>query len=188
MLSKVEEVYFPGAHSDVGGGYAQSPLKYFSLKWMHDKSSPQRLFLTCKDCGTGSAGGLSHDPQAEFPFNFLYKRLYRSIDRYASHKESASDIVLFHESIIERFSILDRTSHAFEYGGSDEEARDTIRRAGANERLSACFDRKDHGGGRSTYSLPILTKKPGCLVKIVRRDGLIVEPTQSALRAVNESR
>lgn len=188
VRSKVEEVYFPGAHSDVGGGYAESPLKYFSRKWMHDKSSVQHLFQRCKECASGNAQGLSHDPQAEFPFNIFYKRLYRSIDRYASHKESTSDVVLFHQSIVERLAILDRASHAFEYGGSDEKAQKRIRRAGKNERLSACFDRKDHGDGRATYTLPVLTKKPGCLLKIVRHDGLIVEPVQSALGTENESK
>jgi len=33
------EVWFPGVHSDVGGGYANSDLSYGALKWMMDESS-----------------------------------------------------------------------------------------------------------------------------------------------------
>ena len=39
------EVWFPGAHSDVGGGYANSDLSYGALRWMMDESSSKGLMF-----------------------------------------------------------------------------------------------------------------------------------------------
>ncbi len=37
------EVWFPGAHSDVGGGYANADLSYGALRWMMDESKSKGL-------------------------------------------------------------------------------------------------------------------------------------------------
>ena len=47
---KIEQVWFPGVHSDIGGGYAESGLSDITLKWMRDKA---------ESCG------LAMDPSAE---------------------------------------------------------------------------------------------------------------------------
>jgi len=39
------EVWFPGAHSDVGGGYAHTDLSNGALKWMIDESRAKGLFF-----------------------------------------------------------------------------------------------------------------------------------------------
>nr|MDQ3283595.1 DUF2235 domain-containing protein [Acidobacteriota bacterium] len=40
--SKLEQVWFAGVHSDIGGGYEQAGLSDIALQWMLDKaSSPQ---------------------------------------------------------------------------------------------------------------------------------------------------
>jgi len=41
--SKVEQVWFTGAHSNVGGGYADSGLSDIALKWMVDRASVNGL-------------------------------------------------------------------------------------------------------------------------------------------------
>src|SRR5882724_4652385 len=41
--SKVEQVWFVGAHSNVGGGYADSGLSDIALKWMVDRASVNGL-------------------------------------------------------------------------------------------------------------------------------------------------
>lgn len=35
----LEQVWFPGAHADVGGGYADQPLSDVTLRWMQDKAA-----------------------------------------------------------------------------------------------------------------------------------------------------
>jgi len=56
--SRVEEVWFAGAHSDVGGGYnfdglSDNSLRYF-LDWFEDQPELKLSFLSCKnvDCNT----------------------------------------------------------------------------------------------------------------------------------------
>ena len=39
------EVWFPGVHSDVGGGYAHSDLSYGALRWMMDESRSKGLMF-----------------------------------------------------------------------------------------------------------------------------------------------
>lgn len=41
----VEQVWFPGVHSDVGGGYAETDLSDLTLQWMLDKASGAGLAL-----------------------------------------------------------------------------------------------------------------------------------------------
>jgi uncharacterized protein (DUF2235 family) len=42
---RIEEVWFPGAHSDVGGGYAEDLLGHLSLKFMTDRMNQQAAAL-----------------------------------------------------------------------------------------------------------------------------------------------
>lgn len=41
----VEQVWFPGVHSDVGGGYPETALSDITLQWMLDKASAAGLVL-----------------------------------------------------------------------------------------------------------------------------------------------
>ena len=41
----VEQVWFPGVHSDIGGGYAETDLSDISLQWMLDKAIAAGLAL-----------------------------------------------------------------------------------------------------------------------------------------------
>jgi hypothetical protein len=43
--SNFEQKWFPGVHSDIGGGYANSGLSDLSLNWMADKAEKQGLHL-----------------------------------------------------------------------------------------------------------------------------------------------
>jgi T6SS, Phospholipase effector Tle1-like, catalytic domain len=49
---EIEQVWFPGVHSDVGGGYAESELALLSLDWMMSKV----------ECGPGNTRGLHFIP------------------------------------------------------------------------------------------------------------------------------
>jgi uncharacterized protein (DUF2235 family) len=58
---KVEQVWFCGAHSDVGGGYAESKLSDIALEWMMEKAKTAGLVLDNAAC---SAYPLHSDPLA----------------------------------------------------------------------------------------------------------------------------
>ena len=55
--SNVEQVWFAGAHSNVGGGYADSGLSEIALKWMIDRASSNGLQFVL--------AGLRPDPKAK---------------------------------------------------------------------------------------------------------------------------
>jgi len=65
----LQQVYFPGAHSDVGGGYAESGLSDLALQWMQDRAVEAGLSLrddppyTCE----GNALSVTHDSSKEWP-------------------------------------------------------------------------------------------------------------------------
>ncbi len=42
---KIEQVWFPGVHSDIGGGYPETSLSDVSLGWMMDRASEKGLKL-----------------------------------------------------------------------------------------------------------------------------------------------
>lgn len=45
---RVKQLWFPGVHSDVGGGYAESDLSDIALKWMMDEATARGLGFTNK--------------------------------------------------------------------------------------------------------------------------------------------
>lgn len=63
-LSSVHEVWFPGAHSDVGGGYADTDrgLSDISLKWMLEIYNSKSPNLNLEIDTNPSAVGLAHWP------------------------------------------------------------------------------------------------------------------------------
>ena len=46
--AQVEQVWFPGAHSDVGGGYQQCELAEIALSWMMHKASENGLLFSAE--------------------------------------------------------------------------------------------------------------------------------------------
>ena len=83
----------------------------------------------------------THDAEGAFPFNLVYKRMYRSIDTYADSPSSSSPRVKFHACLVEHIKI--RPRGPAEYGGADELAQEVVKAAGAGGLLNSCFGRKD---------------------------------------------
>lgn len=83
--TQISEVWFPGAHSDVGGGYEDSnDLPSISLEWMFNllrKSYDFSIIPTFK----GNAGGLAHWSIGDSPANALSDCTDRTIPRKALH-------------------------------------------------------------------------------------------------------
>ena len=81
----IEQVWFAGAHADVGGGYEESELSDFGLAWMTDRLGSVGLQL--KDplpaLPQGKADGMLHDSWNQLPYR-LKPRFMRSIEKEAS--------------------------------------------------------------------------------------------------------
>lgn len=80
---KVEQMWFCGAHSDVGGGYRESGLSDIAFQWMAEKAAGCGLvlstaFLADRTKINPDPAMLPHDPR---PFRFLPGNL-RDIARY----------------------------------------------------------------------------------------------------------
>lgn len=58
--TRVEEMWFPGAHSDVGGGYNDSGLPNISLRWMLESLMEVYAFQSKPELPEGDPLGLAH--------------------------------------------------------------------------------------------------------------------------------
>lgn len=147
---KVHEVYFAGAHADVGGGYDDGVgmLSGVSLNWMVRRAREARLFTSQSSLTTGDVHdrfsadpfAKAHDPEGEFPFNLIYKRMYRAIDAYADSIMSTTPDIKFHISLKNRIEAQSRTRA--EYAGPDVEAQRRVKTAGVNSRFNRCFQQR----------------------------------------------
>jgi uncharacterized protein (DUF2235 family) len=73
--SRIVQVLFPGAHSDVGGGYEESDLSDGSLEWMTNRLHGQGLLLLdpLAYLPDPNALGISHQPWLHVPWSGLAK-------------------------------------------------------------------------------------------------------------------
>jgi uncharacterized protein (DUF2235 family) len=81
----IREVWFPGAHSDVGGGYADSNMGGVSLQWMISSLEQLEKGRSLLPRGTlvkGDVYGSSHDPESG-NWGVLYHRMNRNLAAYA---------------------------------------------------------------------------------------------------------
>lgn len=70
QFTKTIEVWFPGAHADVGGGYEDShELPDISLSWMLDRLAENYKFNTTPPKIEGTAQGLAHWSISDSPAN-----------------------------------------------------------------------------------------------------------------------
>ena len=74
----IEQIWFAGVHSDVGGGYKEAGLSDITLQWMINKASMQGLqFINMKGLINPDAFGQIHDERKKK----LHWRLSRPVDR-----------------------------------------------------------------------------------------------------------
>ncbi len=98
----LEQVWFPGVHCDVGGGYAASGLADASFLWMVDKARACGLLF--REAGLAAGAALAPDPLGKlhdsyaFPFNlidwcnFRFGGSPRVFDPDPSYCESVSNV------------------------------------------------------------------------------------------------
>jgi hypothetical protein len=106
---RLQEVWFSGAHSDVGGGYADSLLSGVSLNWMIDRlnkrSDLPHPILPAYAHVSEDPFGSSHDPESG-SIGLLYHKMSRNIAAYLlnsdeERKEFAGTMCV-HESVLQR--------------------------------------------------------------------------------------
>jgi uncharacterized protein (DUF2235 family) len=98
----VEQVWFIGAHGDVGGGYAAHGLSDIALNWMMTKALNQgiRFVNSAVASGvvkiTGNPYDIQHFPSQKFPFSLLETakrvipegaKIHSSVQQRMMHKE-----------------------------------------------------------------------------------------------------
>jgi uncharacterized protein (DUF2235 family) len=97
---KLEQAWFPGVHSDVGGGYAAAGLSDEAFHWMSAKAAGAGLaFQQPLPVPQGNPLGRIHESWTR-PYNLIPK-FWRPIGEAPSGRESV------HESALKRFRELD---------------------------------------------------------------------------------
>lgn len=96
----VNEVWFFGAHSDVGGGYMDTDMDGISLNWMISELKPYHLIQNT-DKVYEQINDKSHDPKQGFA-GLFYPRRYRNLKLYASDSLYNNGNLKIHGSVFER--------------------------------------------------------------------------------------
>jgi uncharacterized protein (DUF2235 family) len=90
----VEQVWFAGVHSDVGGGYAKRGLADITLRWMLEQAEAAGLALK-----PDAYDGLHGDPAGHL--HYSYQGVWRLLGRYVRYP---GDNANFHASVAERLA------------------------------------------------------------------------------------
>lgn len=107
----VEEVWFTGAHADVGGGYTNGLLSGVSLNWMISQ-----IQGGCKDEGLLPPGSrvpedpdeMVHDPEAGLLWGTLYHERGRRFTDYVSSSPYNDGKMKVHSSVLTRLQKPER--------------------------------------------------------------------------------
>lgn len=109
ISGRLREVWFSGAHSDVGGGYDDSLLSGVSLNWMignltgrEGTKDAELLPLNAKV--PEDMFGTSHDP-AELAYGMVYHEINRDIATYVTNEKQRDEFrgtLCVHPSVLER--------------------------------------------------------------------------------------
>ena len=111
---RIEQVWFPGVHADVGGGYPRHELSLVSLDWMISKveakfrNSSGLHFITAKRneySQRSDRHGIQHDSRAGFATYYRYKP--RNIKHLCNDPDAGNtgvriDVPKIHSSVFER--------------------------------------------------------------------------------------
>lgn len=93
----LEQVWFPGMHTDVGGAYREHGLSDLSLVWMCRKAVDNglRIYDKGRIALNPDSAGVMHDSRGGW-----WKKIYRKEVR--SWPQKRSDIPVVHQSVLER--------------------------------------------------------------------------------------
>ena len=102
----VNEVWFAGAHADVGGGYeGQDNLQNLSLNWMLHQLKDKNLF-THFELNKDHIKGEIHSAETHsFWFNFIYRKRDRDIQMFINPKYNNGKLKI-HNSVFKRLKAM----------------------------------------------------------------------------------
>lgn len=100
--SIVDEVWFSGAHSDVGGGYRNTHIGGVSLNWMLEKLEPYGL-VPMGSKVFENPFDRTHDPEGGV-WGLLYRRQPRDLAAYVQGSTYNNGRLKIHRSVIERLA------------------------------------------------------------------------------------
>lgn len=102
---RIEQVWFPGMHSDVGGGYPKDGLSYVTLKWMMSRAMQYGLALNSTQLRdlVSRADHLGHMNDSRGGLGLYYRYLPRRIDRMVTDEQHLPHFKpKLHASVINR--------------------------------------------------------------------------------------
>lgn len=121
----VTEVWFSGAHSDVGGGYKNTEISGVSLNWMigqikeadqKERSAdnvdcsvncqPPTGLLPTNAAVYSDFAGRTHDPEGDFLWGLLYEQKNRNLTAYTEDKRKyLGGKLKIHKSVVNRLAM-----------------------------------------------------------------------------------
>lgn len=113
----VNEVWFSGAHSDVGGGYQDTELDGVSLNWMLGELIGYDLVPQGSQV-IEDWNGISHDPRKGL-WSLLFGKRNRHIPKYSEAGQYPNGLLPIHDSVIKRLE-KGRGKNWFEFNWTDE--------------------------------------------------------------------
>lgn len=119
--SVISEVWFSGAHSDVGGGYNDSELSGVPLNWMMrqiKKSAKIADLLPDNPYVYEDIFGNSHIGEDSIISGKIYINRNRNIPAYMNDYHEGFRIPVIHSSVIKRREKLPRTCREFDFNPS----------------------------------------------------------------------
>ncbi len=154
----VNEVWFAGAHSDVGGGYKtekgemDDDLAHIPLKWMMNNLSDYNLFKNDLELNSHHMNGKVHD--AEIEYGPAFKRRNRHIYKYHKYiSKYNKGRYKIHRSVIERlenglipiFKHYERQKESTDTNGNHIHTQSCSKDWFETEPLDRCFKKTDKG-------------------------------------------
>ncbi len=146
--SRIEQVWFSGMHSNVGGGYPDDDLAYVPLVWMLKKAKAHGLYLDSKVLDDyekrASCHGKLYDSRSGL--GSFYRYAPRNIEEISNTNLVQIDTAKVHPSVLERIALnytayspialppkfeVDGALHQSEIGdqlGSSNQHRDEIKK------------------------------------------------------------
>lgn len=116
---RISEVWFAGAHSDVGGGYQDTDIDGVSLNWMLDQMDDYKIDIVPKNTMVyADYLGETHDPEAGLA-GLIYRQRNRNIPcytatsidencnemRFIHGSTDASSRIKVHQSVLDRLCL-----------------------------------------------------------------------------------
>ncbi len=112
LNSVVEEVWFAGAHSDIGGGYNDTDINGVSFNWMLNQIELYQL-VPENTRVYADPYGRTHDPESGW-FRFIYRNRNRNLPAYATPTYNRGRLKI-HRSVFDRLEKACRQSFEFDW-------------------------------------------------------------------------